>query len=115
ECARCRLEFTGRRTLRLVWCPVDRCYYCGQCYRESCQPVHGTSPATRGMGVLAGLAALVIFGSGIIPLALAAILESPTPVLPTDNRAIGFGVLALLGIAAIALGVLALSRRVRHG
>ena len=114
ECARCRLMFTGRRTLRLVWCPVDRCYLCGQCYRESCQPVHGTAPATRGMAVLAGFAALVVFGSGILPLALAAILEAPTPASPTDNRPIGFGVLAILGIAAIALGLLAVSRRLRH-
>src|SRR2546427_38807 len=106
--------FTGRRTLRLVWCPVDRCYLCGQCYRESCQPVHGTAPATRGMAVLAGFAALVVFGSDILPLALAAILEAPTPASPTDNRPIGFGVLAILGIAAIALGLLAVSRRLRH-
>ena len=114
ECARCSLEFRGLRTLRMVWCPFDSCYYCGQCFREYCKPVHGMTPALRTLYELIGFAIIATFGPLFLPVAIVAVLVVPPSEVPIDNRPIGLALFAILGVGALALGLSLLSRRIRH-
>src|SRR2546422_8776760 len=87
----------------MVWCPFDHCYYCGRCYREACEPVHGDTPAVRKSYRMVGIGALSIFGSGLLPLALAAILLTPANPHLSDYRVPGLALLGLIGAGLLWL------------
>ena len=98
----------------MVWCPFDHCYYCGRCYREACEPVHGDTPAVRKSYRMVGIGALSIFGSGLLPLALAAILLTPANPNLSDYRVPGLALLGLIGAGLLWLGLSLLVRRALH-
>jgi len=89
----------------MIWCPIDRCYYCLRCYNTICKPVHGTKPAIRQQGRMIGIGALVLFGSALLPFAAALILTPTAWQGPTDSATIGIALILpfIVGILWLAL------------
>lgn len=83
----------------MVWCSRDGCYFCGRCYRDGCEPRHGTRPAIAKQYRMLGLACLFVFGAALIPYA-GYLLVTPTP----PGSAIENGVAAVVILLIFAGG-----------
>ncbi len=107
ECAACHLEFRGRWAWTMVWCPGDRRYLCQRCYKDVCKPVHGEKPALSKAYRMAGIGALVVFGSALLPFGLILILAPTEPGASGDSATLGFAFVALVlaGVVWIALSL----------
>ncbi len=98
----------------MVWCPVDRCYYCGRCYTDTCKPAHGEKPALRMQYRMLEIALLVVSGSALVPLAGALILTPTEPGSLVNNETIGFVLLLPVIAGAVWFSVSTGVRRILH-
>lgn len=98
----------------MVWCPFDHRYFCGKCFRDVCQPVHGSKPATK-MGLrIVGIGALVTFGSLLVPFSLSAILLAGLTPTPGDSITLGYVLLGVVGAGAMWIAATSAVRGVLH-
>ncbi len=84
----------------MVWCSTDRCYYCGECYRDGCMPVHGKGPAIQRQNRTLGFVLLLMLGPILASVGLALVLESFVPGPSGAVLEFGFVLIGAPGFAA---------------